>query len=233
MASANPAPAGASPAPGVAAVILAAGEGSRFAGGSKLLASLRGRPLVAWAVAPVVQAGLPLVVVSGAVDLRGALEEFGRHVSIVDNGRWMEGQATSLGAGIAWCDAAGFDAVAVGLGDQPFVPPSAWLAVAGTRAAPIVSATFHGRRRPPVRLHRSVWPLLSAVGDEGARELMRRRPDLVAEVGCEGDPLDVDTADQLLALDRKSGAPASGYPPGRTPKIEEPQTGARRTDQAR
>lgn len=204
--------------PSVGAVLLAAGEGKRFASGPKLLATLRCRPLLALAVEPVLEAGLPLVVVSGAVDLTGALEAFGANVAVVENVRWAEGQATSLLAGIAWCRAAGLDAAVVGLGDQPFVPASAWRRVAAATpvsSAPIVTATFAGHRRPPVRLDRSVWPLLSGLGDEGARELMRRRPELVAELACEGDPVDVDTVDSLLALER-DGHPARDGPVPRT-----------------
>lgn len=190
----------------VAAVLLAAGEGVRFAEGPKLLADLRGRPVLAWAVSPVLEAGLPLVVVQGAVDLGSALDEFGSDVTVVENPSWAQGQASSLLAGIAWCRAIQATAAVVGLGDQPSVPASAWGAVAASDLAPIVSASFGGRRRPPVRLDRSVWPLLSGDGDEGARELMRRRPDLVAEVACEGDPGDVDTVDDLLAHECSPGS---------------------------
>lgn len=193
----------------VAAVVLAAGEGTRFEGGPKLLAAFRGRPLLAWAVEPAVEAGLEVVVVQGAADLADALAGFGPGVTVVDNPRWNEGQATSLATGIAWSDAAGFDAVVVGLGDQPMVPASAWRALAEAEIAPIVSATFAGCRRPPVRLERRVWPLLSRTGDEGARELMRRRPDLVAELACMGDPADVDTVEDLRANDRREGAATS------------------------
>ena len=198
----------------VAAVLLAAGEGTRFAGGPKLLARFRGRPLLAWAVAPVLEAGLPLVVVGGEVDLAGALSELDPGIVVLDNPRAHEGQATSLRAGIAWCDAAGFDAAVVGLGDQPLVPASAWRTVASAAVAPIVSASFGGRRRPPVRLAREVWPLLPDTGDEGARALMRRRPELVAAVACEGDPADVDTVAQLLAFERRE-KPARRRPVGR------------------
>ena len=187
----------------VAAVLLAAGEGTRFSGGPKLLAELRGRPLLAWAVDPVLEAGLTLVVVRGEVDLTGALLELGPGVTVLENPRAHEGQATSLRAGIAWCEAAGFDAAVVGLGDQPLIPASAWRAVAASAIAPIVSASFGGRRRPPVRLDREIWPLLPDAGDEGARALMLRRPDLVAEVACEGDPFDVDTVADLLAHERR------------------------------
>jgi molybdenum cofactor cytidylyltransferase len=193
----------------VAAVLLAAGGSSRFTAGPKLLATFRGRPLLAWAVAPVLEAGLPVAVVGGAADLSDALAEFGPEVAVLDNPRWREGQATSLGAGLSWCGARGFRAAVVGLGDQPLVPPAAWRSVADATLAPIVSASFGGRRRPPVRLDRTVWPLLAGTGDEGARELMRRRPDLVAEVACDGDPLDVDTVDDLLVPGHDEGPPGA------------------------
>ncbi|MGH2685556.1 MAG: nucleotidyltransferase family protein [Actinomycetota bacterium] len=178
-----------------AAVVLAAGGGSRFVGAThKLLADFRGRPLVVWAVEAAAAAGLDdTAVVTGGVRLDGLVPE---GVELVANQRWADGQATSLQAALAWADERRHDAVVVGLGDQPLVPAAAWTAVAASDA-PIAVATYEGKRRLPVRLHRDVWPLLPTEGDEGARVLMRRRPELVSEVPCPGDPADVDTVEDL------------------------------------
>ncbi len=180
----------------VAAVVLAAGEGSRFAGPShKLLANLRGRPVVTWSVQAALEAALDeTLVVIGAVDLADHLPG---GLTVLHNESWASGQASSLRVAMDWCARQGHSAAVVGLGDQPLVPAAAWRAVATAATGPIVTATFGGKRRPPVRLDDSVWPLLPVTGDEGARALMAGRPELVFEVACDGDPVDIDTVEDL------------------------------------
>lgn len=181
--------------PTTAAVVLAAGAGSRFDGqGHKLLAPFRGRTVVAHAVAAAHEAGLAeVIVVVGSVDVGDELPD---GVTVVENPAWADGQAGSLQVGIRTAAAHGHGAVVVGLGDQPLVPADAWRAV-GASSSPIAVATYDGQRRNPVRLAREVWPLLPTEGDEGARTVMRVRPDLVEAVPCVGSPVDIDTVEDL------------------------------------
>ena len=179
------------------AVILAAGSSTRFVDGPKQLAQLNGQPLVAIAAQAALDAGCfaSVRVVAGAVPLEGIVPE---GVVIIDNPLWASGQASSLLAGIAAARDAGAQAVVVGLADQPFVAAEAWQLVSRMETElPIVVATYEGQRGNPVRLGAEVWDDLPNEGDEGARVLLRGRPELVAAVACPGDASDVDTVEDL------------------------------------
>ena len=181
----------------LAGVVLAAGSGSRFRGpASKMTVPFRGKPLVLWSVEAALGAGLPKVfVVTGAADLRRI--DFPPGVELVPNSMWPDGMATSLHAGIRAAADEGHEAVVVGLGDQPLIPSSAWRAVAEAPSHGMAVATYDGKRRHPVLLHRSVWHMLPRAGEMGARVLFKERPDLVSEVACVGEPADVDTLEDL------------------------------------
>jgi len=186
-----------------AVVILAAGAGSRYGGdGHKLLATLPANgaetpaTVIERSLAHVLDAAIgPVIVITGAAPdiVPVALID---QVTVRHNRRWAEGQMTSLRAGLAAAAELGCSTVVVGLADQPFITPAAWRSVA-TTSAPIAVATYDGRRGNPVRLDSAVWELLPPDGDEGARSLMRVRPDLVREVPCTGSPADIDTEEDL------------------------------------
>lgn len=182
----------------MAAVVLAAGAGSRFAAADrthKLLAPWRGRPVIAAVLDAATEAGIGAVwVVTGAADLDEVIGGCGARR--VPNPRWAEGQATSLAAAVDLAGAEGLARIVVGLGDQPLVPSSAWRAVAAA-GGPIAVATYGGRRANPVGLGEEVWPLLPRTGDAGARVVIRNCPELVEEVACDGNPVDIDTVEDL------------------------------------
>jgi len=184
----------------VVTVVLAAGGGTRFRSDHhKLTTTLHGTPLVVHSVIHALDGAVgPVVVVAGAIDLPLPAELDAR-VHLVVNPAWADGQSTSMSAGIAAAAALGADHVVIGLGDQPGIPASAWRTIATAPPQwPIVVASYDGRRGPhPVRLHRSVWPLLPTTGDDGARHLMREHPSLVHEVACTGTAADIDTLEDV------------------------------------
>lgn len=199
-----------------AAVLLAAGGGSRYTGAHhKLLAELPARgadpasSVVERSLAHALAASIgPVIVVTGAVaDLVAATADDGDtpQVIVCHNPAWADGQSTSLRLGLDVADRLGATSVVVGLADQPFVEPEAWRAVAAADG-PIAVATYDGRRGNPVKLDASVWPLLAEPArhhpDAGARALMTVRPDLVSEVPCTGSPADIDTEEDLRRWQR-------------------------------
>jgi CTP:molybdopterin cytidylyltransferase MocA len=186
----------------VAAVILGGGAGTRFnrdeakaSPGAKLLATARGKAVIEWAIAPALEASLDeLIVVSGAADLSRVVPA---GATLLHNDDWAKGQATSLRVALDWCARQGHLSAVVGLGDVPGLTSDAWRRVAAAPGGPIVFATYYGRRGHPVRLDAEIWSLLPISGDEGARSLANRRPELVTELACEGKAADIDTQEDL------------------------------------
>jgi len=173
------------------AVVLAAGAGSRYNGAEhKLEAKLKKKPIIWWAASHALAAGFAeVLVIEGAIPVSPLVPDA---VSIVHNHDWEDGQSRSLHVAVHYADMAGYDAMVVGLADQPFVPPEAWRRIAASES-PIAVAMFDKQATPPVRLHSDVWGLLPLDGDEGARQLLRSRPELVSQVPCPGSAVDVDT----------------------------------------
>lgn len=181
-----------------AGVLLAAGGGTRFvAPQHKLLAEIGGRSVMSRSLDAMCDAGLDdVAIVCGAVDLSGVLAEAATGITVISNADWASGIATSVRRAARWAAERGHEAIVIGLADQPFVTPGAWRAVAASEA-PLAVATYEERRGNPVRLASEIWPLLPHDGDEGARTLMRRLPEIVTPVACEGHPDDIDTVEDL------------------------------------
>ena len=182
--------------PVVAAVVLAAGGGSRY-GMPKALVDFEGSMLVERAVRTASEACDPVLVVLGAeavqvwrkADLVGA--------AVLVNSDWRTGMASSLRTGLdgvrSWPGRV--DAALVMLVDMPGMTPAALTRMAGYAAPDALAvATYDGVRAHPVLIGREHWAGVaeSATGDEGARAYLAGHD--VTEVDCTGlaDPTDLD-----------------------------------------
>lgn len=179
------------------AVVLAAGAGARFdAPTHKLRALVDGVAIVSHAVNNAVQSGIgEVVVITGAEQLGDLVHG----TTTIQNDAWQSGQRSSVLCAISEAERRGCDVVVIAAGDQPFVSPDDWKAVARD-PSPIAVATYEGRRATPVRLHKSVWEQFRSLDgdpDTGARSLMHLHPELVSEVACKGSGADIDTTEDL------------------------------------
>ena len=178
-------------------VLLAAGSGTRFLGSQhKLLSHIDGQTIFSRSLSAMTGSHLDgFIVVSGAVDLSDQIGD----VEEVHNPNWKSGQRSSVITAMQFARMQGYDAIVVGLADQPFLTSQAWTNVASS-TSPIAIATYNGVRGNPVRLHSSVWDTfedLDADPDAGARSLIHMHPELVRGVVCEGNSADIDTTEDL------------------------------------
>lgn len=191
-------------ADGLYAIVLAAGASTRF-GSAKQLVRLAGRPLLHTVVTRASEVtGNALIVVlgSGAAQLAPLLKH--SPGSVVINQEWREGLASSIRAGVARLPAA-CSAVMLLLADQAAVTAEDLKRLAGSwRKQPqhIAAALYSGSCGAPAIFPRSSFRSLSELrGDTGARALLVRNPDRVVRVPMPSAAVDVDTPEDLLALE--------------------------------
>ena len=204
--------------PRYAALVLAAGAGSRYSAtpGAKLLAAVEGTPVLG-RVLGAVRAYRPAVTVvvlgHGAGDIERALEW---HDEIrVRNHEPDRGLASSLQVGVDVLRALPepLDGVFVVLGDQPWLRAETMQVLeaasltAGDRLA-VVPRYERGKTRNPVLLLRPAWSWVDRLeGDRGLGPLLEADPEPVLAVRVEGEMPDVDTPADLLGLDHRDGRP--------------------------
>jgi CTP:molybdopterin cytidylyltransferase MocA len=171
----------------VAALVLAAGESTRFGAPKQRL--LLPRVLERLRVSPVDE----VVVVEGAHELEppSESESRGPRLRIVRCAGWERGPGASLRCGLAALGA-DVEAAVVVLADGPELSPRAVERVLGTWRADegIVAASYDGNRGHPLVLGRSLW---DDVPDEG----LHARPARLVQCDDLGAPGDVDRPEDL------------------------------------
>jgi molybdenum cofactor cytidylyltransferase len=191
----------------IAAIVLGAGRSSRMGGPNKLLAEIGGKPLVRIVVDQVLASrARPVIVVTGHQRERVEAALNGLPVKFVHNPHFADGLGTSLRAGVGALPAE-VDGAIVCLGDMPQVDAALIDRLIGAfdpdAGALAVVPTIDGKRGNPVVWSRRFFPDLMAVeGDIGARHLIGRYTEVVAEVPLTGTAAltDVDTPEALEAV---------------------------------
>jgi molybdenum cofactor cytidylyltransferase len=193
-----------------AAVLLAAGSGSRF-GGRKLIAPFAGRPLAQCAIdAACGSLALICVLVVGS-DSDAVLDSVDpRRCAVVFNGSWRDGIASSIRAGLTFAN--DFDACVFMLADQPFVCSddidgllrAAEARRGDSRASQPIVALRAGRAwgAPVLFPRRDFTALARLEGDNGAKRYAQSHAQRLHFVTARDSRAfrDVDSASDLCAL---------------------------------
>ena len=199
------------------AVLLAAGEARRF-GGRKLLEPLRGRALLAHALAAIdlarmegTLAGGLAVIPAGDAELRELVERM--DLLIVENDEPAAGLSRSLRSGLAALEREDLaprpGAAVILLGDQPLVRASviaALVAARRTKGGACIRPRYAAAPEQPghpVLLDRVLWQQLAGdlEGDVGLGPVLARHPEWVSLVDVTGANPDVDARADLEALE--------------------------------
>jgi molybdenum cofactor cytidylyltransferase len=193
----------------VAAIVLAAGRSTRMGGPNKLLAELSAKKLVRIVTEQALASkAAEVIVVTGhqAELVEQALS--GLDVRFVRNPDFAGGLASSVKTGIAAVSEHA-DGAVVCLGDMPLVSSGLLDRLIDTfepdRGNLIVVPVADGRRGNPVLWSRRFFKeLMTLDGDIGARHLIAKHAEAVAEVAVEGNGafLDIDTPQALEAARR-------------------------------
>lgn len=209
-AAGKPAPKPEAGSGGVAVVVLAAGASTRMAPHNKLLVTDRqGKTMIARTVDNALSSGArPVLVVTG--HMRAEVEHAlaGKPVQFVHADDYAQGLAASLKAGIAAVPAES-PAALVCLGDMPLVTGRMLQRLIAAydvdEGRSIVVPVHQGRQGNPVLWDRRYFPeILALAGDQGARRLLVRHMEQVAEVALDEDAVlrDFDTRESLATLPR-------------------------------
>lgn len=198
----EPAKYDAEPSEEVGGILLAAGLGTRFAGGNKLLHEIDGTPIVRRAVQPFLTVLEDIVVVVGhdAPAVRDALE--GLDVTFVVNEEYDHGQSTSLHCGLVVARNRGWDGTLFGLGDMPFIDPTSvqqLLDVHAGSSYTILAAAYERSRGNPTLFDASHYGALSAIeGDQGGRKIIvESDAAALVETDDSGVIRDIDTVSEF------------------------------------
>lgn len=184
----------------VVALVLAAGSSVRFGGDKRRALMADGRSLLVHSVerACAMFDDVRVVLRDGE---RG--EELGLPAAcrVICSADFTQGMGHSLAAGAASLVDSEAQAVAILLGDMPWVElETLGLLAREASGATIVLPCHAGQQGHPVLFGRDFWPaLMRLTGDEGARSLVRAHPDSCVRLAVEdaGVLRDVDTPGAL------------------------------------
>jgi molybdenum cofactor cytidylyltransferase len=186
--------------PDKAALILAAGRGTRFGADKRQALGPWNGPLLHHVLGLYRPLFARLGVVTASDDPFGAEACRLFSASRVINPDAEQGMGASLARGAAWLAGEGVDCAVIGLADMPWIEPATIAAIAaeGLRAGRPVAPAFEGRPGFPRALPAALFPqLLTLSGDRGASSVIDWRQALWLDCEDAGILRDIDTPQDI------------------------------------
>lgn len=197
----------------IAAIVLAAGQSSRF-GGPKQLARVHGKALLEQTLEALRASCIDdVVVVLGAHRQEIEREIRFDRERVVVNPDWASGMSTSIQAGLRAIDTA---AALIVLGDQPFVAARTIDLLVDTHRrtrARAVIPTYHGVRGNPVLVDRSLFAeMMTLRGDAGFRAIFANHAGAIEILPVEdrGVVTDIDSPEDLARAEQGDSSRREG-----------------------
>ena len=188
-----------------ALLLLAAGRSARL-GRPKQLLAFEGSTLLRRAAAAALESGIgPVYAIVGcrSGDMREELD--GMPVTVVDNGHWQEGIASSIRTGLqrVRIERPDTDGLLILVCDQPATDAQAlrslWALQART-CAPLAACSYDGGLGTPALFHRSLFEeLMDLQGDTGAKRVIHRHLDAAMSIPFPEGSMDIDTEEDYRA----------------------------------
>ena len=198
----------------ISALILAAGMSKRFRN-NKLITPIMGKPMIKWTVEAAVNSMVDeVIVILGfeAEKVRKVIDDL--PCKIIVNENYLDGMSSTVKFGVKYVMNYS-EAVVIIPGDCPFIGSNSINLVINAyreTRAPIIIATFKGRRGHPILISHELFPEVLKISEEtyGLKQLIRKYEDKILHVEAStiGVLIDIDSPDDIdravkLILKRK------------------------------
>ena len=186
-------------------LILAAGNSSRF-GEPKQLLYFKGKSLLRNVAEESLKTTNSVVVVTGSKDPEISREIENLKVKIIENLNWSEGMGSSIQIGFKQLldSFPTIENCIISVCDQPFIDNSVFIELIGMQKDSqkgIVASKYADTLGTPVLFTKKYFEKLSKLsGQEGAKKLLQKFKDDIAEISFEKGAIDIDTQNDYQQL---------------------------------
>ncbi|MFC6095366.1 NTP transferase domain-containing protein [Flavobacterium qiangtangense] len=186
-------------------LILAAGNSSRL-GQPKQLLQFNGKSLLSHVVSQALEITQAVVIVTGSKNDEIEKEIHDLKALVMENQNWQDGMGSSINGGLKKLldNFPTIETVIISVCDQPFIKASVFSELISKQKDSqkgIVASAYSNTLGTPVIFAKKYFPELIALsGNEGAKKLLDKFKEDVAQISFEKGAIDIDTIEDYEQL---------------------------------